>query len=120
MSSSASASISLTFGSSPRNYLGEPSIDLDGGDRSPGCQQRSRECSETGADLDDLIAVADGCKPSDALHRVRINDEVLAEGSVGRQTVTVEKFSGFGPSQRHRDQRTRTASVSPGEAYVDG
>ncbi len=57
----------------------DAAVDLDRGDVGAGLGERERQRAEPGADLDDVIAVADAGELGDPAHGVGVGDEVLAE-----------------------------------------
>ncbi len=71
-------------------HCGESSIDLDRHNISTGLDQRQRERSQAGPDLDDQITRADEREGGNPSNRVRIGHKVLTQLSTGREPIPIE------------------------------
>ena len=77
-------------------------VHLDRGNGRARFEQRERERSEAGADLDDPIAGADFGEAGDAAHGVGVADEVLPERPARRESVQLKQGADLGVAVRHR------------------
>jgi hypothetical protein len=90
-------------------------IGLDGRDRGARVDQRQGQGAEARADLDHVVTGADVGQAGDAPDRVGVDDEVLAEGATGRQSVAVEEVAGLGRGEQElRCSRTGPSTSARG------
>ena len=87
----------------------EASVDLDGGHRRPGLEQRQGERTEPGAHLDHVITGSDAGQPRDPAHGVGVGHEVLPERPGGRQPVGGEQRADRGRRVGHRGEPGRAS-----------
>ena len=80
-------------------------VGLDGGHRGTRLGQRQRQRPQTGPHLDHVVPGADAGQPGDAADGVRVDDEVLAEGAAGGQSVAVEEVAGLGRGEQWTRER---------------
>jgi len=73
----------------------EARVDLDCGDRCAGIGQRQCECTESGADLKHMVALANMCQGGDSTNRLGLDHEVLAECTSRRESVAFEHRRGL-------------------------
>ena len=84
-------------------------VDLERDDAAPALEERQRERSEAGADLEHAVARVDSGEADDAPRRVGVGEEVLAQRLARAQVVAREQLAdGGGGEQGHQG-----ANLSP-------
>ena len=94
--------------------LEQVAIDLHRVHLGAGLDQRQRQRSETGADLEHQVALAHVGQARDPSHGVGVDDEVLTEGARWFETVFVKQRPEFGAGMGHQLTLTTMTPLASG------